>query len=704
MMTTIKNNIVSDVEKELKSNNDSSAFPHILNARVMKWNMPNHIMNQVVKHVLVLKNEGETMPESEEDIEENQIEGDDTDTEESEEELTDPKKNKNCTTSSSTTILMKRKNSISRLNENDERLLQLPAKKKKRIIPSSEESSDNDNERDGGDEANEEVFEETITDSSTKKRPKRASGKTPRRNHPPGALIREAVQSVVEDKMSRKDSKLRRKSKINEPQRFDPSSDTTQKISNQSTTTSNNSGKKKTHFRQFSNELREMPKNVGRSKNLFPFRFVDVNRNFCSACNCKFNTGTKFCSTHDYARLCGTCGDKSPCPVKDTEISEYVNAREASNLKRCLVCATLLGNSNHGFGEYRICLRCVIDKKCPCLTCGNLKAPHKRRLGELLKCQAVNTMQYDFIGDEFSNREQILLFLRRKELSVPVNQILSNFTSDNSVRESSYGAIMINHLEMTIQKLSEFGSMKSYDTRKKNSETKYKWFPNKGKKRIFRDHTMSYAEELLKNDTTLSIPHSDDLNVLVAHIMDAVERSKNLKDGVFSFRFIQFFFDRTNGTKGNDWTSYVLDQESNHLFYFDRNSHFAKQIAVLMNSTLEAEYNSFHNGNTTTEPFTKIELQKVDEFQLAVYAEDEKFRYDTGLASIIHSWTRSTPDIFGSETSFDVNSHTCLNTFDLMDERTVERFRQLVLFWFISNNMNMHLFIDLREKVELEME
>jgi hypothetical protein len=70
----------------------------------------------------------------------------------------------------------------------------------------------------------------------------------------------------------------------------------------------------------------------------------------------------------------------------------------------------------------------------------------------------------------------------------------------------------------------------------------------------------------------------------------------------------------------------------------------------------------------------------MDDFNLAVYAEDEKYRCDTGLASIIHSWTRTTPDIFGSESSFDVSSHTCLNTFDLMDDRTVERLRQLVLF------------------------
>ena len=89
----------------------------------------------------------------------------------------------------------------------------------------------------------------------------------------------------------------------------------------------------------------------------------------------------------------------------------------------------------------------------------------------------------------------------------------------------------------------------------------------------------------------------------------------------------------------------------------------------------------------------------MDNFNLPIYSDDEKFRWDSGLASIIHSWTRTTPDIFGSDRSFDVNSHTCLNTFELMDNRMVERFRQIVLLWFIGNSMNMHIFMDLREKV-----
>ena len=60
------------------------------------------------------------------------------------------------------------------------------------------------------------------------------------------------------------------------------------------------------------------------------------------------------------------------------------------------------------------------------------------------------------------------------------------------------------------------------------------------------------------------------------------------------------------------------------------------------------------------------------------------------------------PDTFGSEENFDPTSHSVLNIFELLDERSVDRFQQLVLFWFIENYMNMHLYIDLRDKEVLE--
>ena len=143
----------------------------------------------------------------------------------------------------------------------------------------------------------------------------------------------------------------------------------------------------------------------------------------------------------------------------------------------------------------------------------------------------------------------------------------------------------------------------------------------------------------------------------------------------------------------------MLDLKTNELYYFDRNTHIAKQIVLILNTSLESEWSAFYENTEEKKKFTKINLQVVDNFNLPIYSDDEKFRWDSGLASIIHSWTRTTPDIFGSDRSFDVNSHTCLNTFDLMDNRMVERFRQIVLLWFIGNSMNMHIFMDLREKV-----
>ena len=342
-MTTVHNKFVSDVEKELKSVNDPTAYPHILNAWVMKWNIPDRTKLQVVKHIVVLNNKGETIMESDDEtVVDDNVENDLHRSKEGTGQKTQPKKN---TSSSSSSSRSQKKGSMSRLNENDNRLLDLPMKKRRRIVTSSTDESDNsegdidedpmeenqneeiddvgdavepnqneeiddvgdavepnevENNDASEDEANSDDShsgsdndkEDSSVKKSSKKSPKRTSGKTPRRYLPPNSMMREAVKTVDKEKISRKNSKLRRQSKMNEPDRYDPSTELTQKTSNALTNPKKGIDKPK-HFRQLSNELKDMPKDVGRSNGVFPFRFAKLNRNNCSACNCTFNSGTK---------------------------------------------------------------------------------------------------------------------------------------------------------------------------------------------------------------------------------------------------------------------------------------------------------------------------------------------------------------------------------------------------------------------------
>ena len=312
------------------------------------------------------------------------------------------------------------------------------------------------------------------------------------------------------------------------------------------------------------------------------------------------------------------------------------------------------------------------------------------------------TTQYNFISDDFSYAQQILLLLRRDELPLEMNLALSDFTTISTARESEVPVLSANHCTLTINDLLRFGKMKPSNTRKKDTDTTYKWYSNKKNDRGFGKNIMSYAEELLKNASTISIPNSDSIESLIEAIDAAIENSRDIDERIFSFRFIQFFWDRINGERGNDWTSYVFNMESREMSMFDRDNQYKKQILTIVNQALEKEWTDLQKEEKRNEKFKKFGMKRSDEFKLTIFGEDEKFRNDTGLASILHSWTHTTPDIFGSPKRFNCNAHNCLNTFELMDERTVERFRQLVLFWFIGNDMDMHIYIDFRDQVTLE--
>ena len=148
---------------------------------------------------------------------------------------------------------------------------------------------------------------------------------------------------------------------------------------------------------------------------------------------------------------------------------------------------------------------------------------------------------YNFISDDFSYVQQILLMLRKDELPLEMNLALSDFTTISTAREREVPVLSANHCSLTVNDLLLFGKMKPTNTRKKGTETTYKWYSNKKNDRGFGQNIMSYAEELLKNASTISIPHTDSIDSLIESIDDAIERSRDIDDGIFSFQFIQFF-------------------------------------------------------------------------------------------------------------------------------------------------------------------
>ena len=65
-------------------------------------------------------------------------------------------------------------------------------------------------------------------------------------------------------------------------------------------------------------------------------------------------------------------------------------------------------------------------------------------------------------------------------------------------------------------------------------------------------------------------------------------------------------------------------------------------------------------------------------FNLPMFSENEEYLWDTGLASILHSWVMTTPDTFGTDDEFDTSSHSVLNVFEQpLTERALDTSEKL---------------------------
>jgi hypothetical protein len=185
---------------------------------------------------------------------------------------------------------------------------------------------------------------------------------------------------------------------------------------------------------------------------------------------------------------------------------------------------------------------------------------------------------------------------------------------------------------------------------------------------------MRYAGVLLQNEMTLTIPLSDNFNDLNVTLRDAIVKCRAMKDGIFSFRFIQIFHNMLDRTQGYDWTSFVVDLNRKELNYFCPNKTSTNVIWGFLNYLLTAEA-KLQDIEYDAEAKAFLHLGLESEFELPVYGESDDFRNDTGLLSILHGWTLTSPDIFGSEDKYDTENDGNLNTFQLVDEKSVERFR-----------------------------
>ena len=438
-----------------------------------------------------------------------------------------------------------------------------------------------------------------------------------------------------------------------------------------------------------------IPWKDGRERNPSFINVRGTDKESCSLCSEVM--GTKgahfFGGENKLARVCGLCAKKNPVVIDVKEMYQITNKRGKENTKKCLLCEEKINIGNHRFGEYRFCRECVSEGRCKCAYCRQLKPKNRN----ILQCLWDTSMEvkycYVHVDEDFSNKNQISLLLSSKRVVPIVGEVLSCFTSN--LNDNQATALSANQLDLSYQDLLSFGSMKAFNAKNSKVPTSYRWTPCKGNGRSTNENVMRYAGELLQNDVTLSIPPCENFHDLNLTLRDAIAKCRLLKNGIFSFRYIQIFHNMLEQTQGYDWTSFVVDLKIKHLNYFGHNKTTKNVIWGYLNHLLQDEA-KFQNIEYDTDDKTFLYFGIQSEFKLQSGTED--FNNDTGVLSILHAWTLTSPDIYGSGDKYDTEDEGNLNTFDLVDKESVERFRQLVLFWLIGNDMNMHLYIDCRDK------
>ena len=518
--------------------------------------------------------------------------------------------------------------------------------------------------------------------------------------------------------------RLRRKSKRHSPDRFDPCLAGTQKSSNKGkgkdtaspTDTNDPTTEGQNDIESSPEKLTEkegndsdgnscnssegvpIPENIGRNKELIPIKLHLENINQCSVCLTTVQDGNIFPFEFTHARICSECNEKDPPPMDITAVTKYISYRSSSNVRKCLVCGSKLDIASHRFGDYRFCSACVAEGECPCPLCSSLKTASLRKLQQVWQYKLANSSQHSFIDSDFSTRNQILLYFRCQKVPKTMGELLHAFTTLTTKKD--HGNILCaNSAYMKVSDIHAFGLMKCHNARNADRPTFFQWITRSGKKRMLSGRTMSFAQELLNNQDTICIPHSCSMTDFRIQVQQRILACRDLIEGIFTFRFIQTFIDLVPDKPTTcSWTSFVIDLKQKEMFYFDRKKDVAKNVLSILNTELKEEWNQPDRNETEKASYKEINLGSMATFALPMFGDNQKYIWDSGVASILHSWTMTSPDVFGTDEKFTAGAVRVLDVFDLFDEDHVEGFRQLVLFWLLCNDMNMHLYINFTKK------
>ena len=248
-------------------------------------------------------------------------------------------------------------------------------------------------------------------------------------------------------------------------------------------------------------------------------------------------------------------------------------------------------------------------------------------------------------------------------------------------------------MTLTYSEISCFGKMTCTNGRKKGFKN-FRWEANRSKDREFSPKVMNYFSYLLNNIETLCIGVLKERLDIKPLFEKACDISRSLDEGIFSLRFISFFYDKVEKhDHATAWQSYVVDLKEHDICLWSENACRTKEFMTAINNVLESEWeylkSSTDHGLMLDENsgmFEKITDKEEVFFVLKCLSTDkELYSHYTGLLAMLHSWY-----ITNIELSSAIEYDFC----SLVNSNSVQQLRLLVLIWILSNDTNMHLYVD----------
>ena len=186
--------------------------------------------------------------------------------------------------------------------------------------------------------------------------------------------------------------------------------------------------------------------------------------------------------------------------------------------------------------------------------------------------------------------------------------------------------------------------------------------------------------------TTLSLPTCTSILDLEFNFKDVSRKCEKLDHGIFHFENIFTFYDSKFYQSDNTWGVIIIELKEQKLWSYGLSTTTRTDLSRNNDALLREESNRLKEStsiasafNLKTPEFEQLQSNQMSDFSLSPHMAEN--RYDFGIFSVLHVW-----GFLQLEKDFDLTK--------FVTSENMECIRQLVLLWVLTNDVNIHLYID----------